>query len=444
MVGQIREKGHPDHNDDAFRVLYSSNRNLFSVRLHYKCRFVSNPKLSYVDGKVEYFDPTESWAFRVGLRYVNLTSDHKFIYVYFVGFGNTNSFNDIHDEYGNLKISEASIEFLKAKSIERARLSVVVGDGNMNNEEVVGDGNTNNEEVVGDGNLMNEDSEESDKQVKDDEVPDEDGVSDAYEIILPTDIEEEKPTDGNGGENVEKEEPTDGTQSGTKKYRKKRRYKDDKLCESDFHSGNTTFDSDGDVDIARLNEVARKKKMYVRFNEKNMKNSKLFPGLVFFSSEQFKEVMRWYAATRRKDIWYSCNEKHRFGARCKFPCKWSVWMLREKKLNDTDLVIKTMSRKHKNYLSIKRRRLVKSTWLAKVLEDWFRLLLDMSLNVFKIAVEKKFGLMITSNQARRAREKALLAIQGDHEDQYNLIWDYIDELKRTHPGSTVFAEYDDD
>ncbi|GAA0186548.1 hypothetical protein LIER_33836 [Lithospermum erythrorhizon] len=212
-----------------------------------------------------------------------------------------------------------------------------------------------------------------------------------------------------------------------------------------FDSGNTTSDNDGFADTGRLNEVARKNKRYVRFNEKNMKNPKFFPGLVFSSSEQFKEVMRWYATTRRKDIWYSCNENSIFGVRCKFPCEWSVWLSREKKLNDTNLVIKTMSRKHKNCLSSKRRRLVMSTWLAKVLEDWIRLLPDMSLNVFKIAVDKKFGLMITSNHARRAREKALLAIQGDHEDQYNQIWDYIKELKRrTHPGSTIFAEYDDD
>ncbi|GAA0171010.1 hypothetical protein LIER_25150 [Lithospermum erythrorhizon] len=324
----------------------------------------------------------------------------------------------------------------------------------MNNKEVVGDENMNNVEVVGDENLMNEyyeesdskesdsegDDDEEDEQVEEDVVLDENSVGDASgdEIILPTDIEEEEePTDDNGGENVEKEQPTDSTQSGTKKHGKKRRYKgpyarhgiqfkegrlagwvdtssddsdgvlDDKLCESDFDSGNATSESDGDVYIATLNEVARKNKIYVLFNEKNMKNPKLFPG-------------------------------------CKFPCEWSMWLSKEKKLNDTDLVIKTVSRKHKNCLSSKRRRLVKSTWLAKVLEDWFRLLPNMSLNVFKIAVDRKFRLMITSNQARKARKKALLAIQGDHEDQYNLICYYNEELKRTHPGSTVFTEYDDD
>ncbi|GAA0172108.1 hypothetical protein LIER_26003 [Lithospermum erythrorhizon] len=44
---------------------------------------------------------------------------------------------------------------------------------------------------------------------------------------------------------------------------------------------------------------------------------------------------------------------------------------------------------------------------------------------------------------RRTREKVLKAIEGDHNDQYDLVWDYIEELKRTHVGSTVFAEYDE-
>ncbi|GAA0182980.1 hypothetical protein LIER_30476 [Lithospermum erythrorhizon] len=151
----------------------------------------------------------------------------------------------------------------------------------------------------------------------------------------------------------------------------------------------------------------------------------------------FKEVMKWYSLIRRKDIWLTCNESHRLRARCKYLCDWQVWLSRDKKLNDIDLMIKTISRKHKNCLSTKKRRMVKSTWLAKVLQDWFRLLPDISISVLRLAVDTKYGLLITDNQARRVREKA---IEGDYND---LVWDYIEELKRTHPGSTMFAEYDE-
>ncbi|GAA0139978.1 hypothetical protein LIER_01414 [Lithospermum erythrorhizon] len=94
-------------------------------------------------------------------------------------------------------------------------------------------------------------------------------------------------------------------------------------------------------------------------------------------------------------------------------------------------------------MSSKPRRLVKSIWLAKVLQNLFRLLTDISISVLKITVDKKFDIIITDNQARRTREKALKAIEGDHTEQYKVIWGYIEELKKRHPGSTVFAEYED-
>ncbi|GAA0154453.1 hypothetical protein LIER_12428 [Lithospermum erythrorhizon] len=157
----------------------------------------------------------------------------------------------------------------------------------------------------------------------------------------------------------------------------------------------------------KFTDEMRRKNRHVHFNEKTIKNPKLFSGLIFSSSSQFKEVMTWY-----------------------------------KKLNDKDLVIKTISKNHTNRVASKKRRLIKSSWLAKILIDWFRLLPDMFLKVLKVVVVKKFGLMITDHQARKVREKAMKTIEGDHNEQYNMIFDYIEELKKTHPGSTVFAEWD--
>ncbi|GAA0155006.1 hypothetical protein LIER_43303 [Lithospermum erythrorhizon] len=181
---------------------------------------------------------------------------------------------------------------------------------------------------------------------------------------------------------------------------------DENVDDSDFDSGNTTSDSDKDVTYKFTDEM-RKKNRYVHFNEKTIKNSKLFTCLVFSSSSQFKEVMTWYSTVRRKDIWFTCNEKYRFGARCLFPCEWFVWLSRDKKLNDKDLVIKTISKNYTNCVPSKKRMLIKSSWLAKVLIDWFRLLPNMSLKVLKVAMDKKFGLMITDHQARRVKEKGL-------------------------------------
>ncbi|GAA0143061.1 hypothetical protein LIER_42750 [Lithospermum erythrorhizon] len=100
---------------------------------------------------------------------------------------------------------------------------------------------------------------------------------------------------------------------------------------SDFDSGHSTFDSDGTIDVNKLTVTTRKKNRYVHFKEKNMKNPRLFRGLVFSSSEQFKEVMKWYSLIRRKDIWLTCNESKRLGAGCQYPCDWQFWLSTDRK-----------------------------------------------------------------------------------------------------------------
>ncbi|GAA0163900.1 hypothetical protein LIER_19661 [Lithospermum erythrorhizon] len=407
--------------------------------------------MSYVGGNVEFLDYCDADTFELG----------------------NNGLDDLKDSNGNLRISEESVERLKALSIERAnKLSAIefhldddncgVVDGAFGGvvdeaaDDIVGQNGQENE-----GAILDEDEENDsyeDGSSKDDSSEDDVDIDDVLygqdhdafddgdlggaepmlsasfleqhvkEVVVPDHVEDNHEDDIDG-QNMEK--------SSSDKLGQKRRYKGryarhgvqfkemresgsvegkeseesdgvlgDKIYDSDFDSGDSTSDSDGDCNVLRLTDDARKKRRYVHFNEKDIQNPKLFLGLVFSSSSQFKKVMTWYAATTRKDVWFTCNEKHMLGARCVYPCEWSVWLSRDKKLNDTDLVIKTVSRKYKNF-------------------------------------DKKFGIMITDNQARRTREKALKVKEGDHTKQYKLIWGYIDELKKSHPGSTVFAEYED-
>ncbi|GAA0170209.1 hypothetical protein LIER_24519 [Lithospermum erythrorhizon] len=60
---------------------------------------------------------------------------------------------------------------------------------------------------------------------------------------------------------------------------------DEKDDKSDLNSGDSTSDGDGTGDNNKLRMTSERKKRYVHFNERNMKNPMLFPGLVFSSSE---------------------------------------------------------------------------------------------------------------------------------------------------------------
>ncbi|GAA0161506.1 hypothetical protein LIER_17804 [Lithospermum erythrorhizon] len=258
--------------------------------------------MSYKGGKVEYFDycdgdtfelgSVESWAFR---------------------FVNTNGLDDLEDSNGNFRISTESVEMLKALNIERTnKLSIIefhLDDDTCGGvvdevvggvvDKIVGGAADNDHDGFDDGDLGGAEPMLSAAFLE----------QHVREVVVP-DHEEDNHEDDIDGPNMEKP-------SGEK---------------SDFDSGDTISDIDGESNDLRMTGDTRRKR---------------------------------------------------------------------------------------------------------------RLLPDMSISVLKIASDKKFGIMITTNQVGRTREKALKAIEGDHIEHYMLVWGYIEELKKSHPGSTVFAEYED-
>ncbi|GAA0184472.1 hypothetical protein LIER_31760 [Lithospermum erythrorhizon] len=513
MTGQVHERDSP-FDEQTFRIAYEERKNYFSARIHYGGKLLANLIFYYDAGEVELFDYCDAdifeigsvneWAFRVGLRFgdfaacvykhpeiesldglfplksaknvmqfVRLTESHKFIDVYFLKADNTDMLLDMEDENGNIKLSDWSIEFLKAKADERAKVSAERGsvgvvefnldeensnssrdcdtsdveeveamdmptEENYENQEEHEGSDEDSEydvESEGDDEESHSDSEYSVEDVmygkEQDNFDDEklDVVPESTE--LPEDVAIAdlllqqslgiKNRKGKGKQPVfrtfDAKDVDNSSQAKSGVSRKKKKYKgpyarhgvqfrerrlagnvpnasddsndalDENVDALDFDSGNTTSHSDKDVTY-KFTDDMRRKNRYVHFNEKTIKNPK------------------------------------------------------DKKLNDKDLVIKTISKNHTNCVASKRRRLIKSSWLAKVLIDWFRLLPDMSFKVLKVVVDKKFGLMIADHQARRVRENALKTIEGDHNEQYNMIFDYIEELKKPHHGLTVFAECD--
>ncbi|GAA0160538.1 hypothetical protein LIER_17073 [Lithospermum erythrorhizon] len=142
--------------------LYSSKRNLFSVRLHYNGPFVSNPKLSYVDGKVEYFDCYDSdmfelssielWAFRVGLHYGEVAlcvyqDPDVFFMCILSGLVTRILLMTLRMSMVIYRLVSPLLSFLRPRVLNE-----------------LGNGNINNEEVAFDANLVNEESEESNSE----------------------------------------------------------------------------------------------------------------------------------------------------------------------------------------------------------------------------------------------------------------------------------------
>src|SRR5947207_7213789 len=57
-------------------------------------------------------------------------------------------------------------------------------------------------------------------------------------------------------------------------------------------------------------------------------------------------------------------------------------------------------------------------------------------------LKEQYGVAITYSKAWRARERALNVINGSHEEAYNSLPKYCQEIQRSNPGSTVQLDID--
>ncbi|XP_062085994.1 uncharacterized protein LOC133792102 [Humulus lupulus] len=126
----------------------------------------------------------------------------------------------------------------------------------------------------------------------------------------------------------------------------------------------------------------------------DMAKPKFNLGLSFPSGAVFKKAVREYSIQNRKDIFFKKNGPHRVRAQCKgvnYP-----WYLEEFKINE-----------------------------------------KLGVSSFVHKVNKDHVLDITRDKAYKARLLATKAIEGSYEEQYDALWDYVEEIKNTNRGSIV-------
>ncbi|KAL0289293.1 UNVERIFIED_CONTAM: hypothetical protein Scaly_2545800 [Sesamum calycinum] len=73
---------------------------------------------------------------------------------------------------------------------------------------------------------------------------------------------------------------------------------------------------------------------------------------------------------------------------------------------------------------------------GKKYEEMFRTDPKTSVKGFRHDVIKDIRFHISKSQAYRAKWNALKKIEGLSVDQYGMLWDYVEELRRSNPGST--------
>ncbi|XP_020249035.1 uncharacterized protein LOC109826412 [Asparagus officinalis] len=156
-------------------------------------------------------------------------------------------------------------------------------------------------------------------------------------------------------------------------------------------------------------------------------------GLKFTSRNVLKEAILHYSIQRHYVLVYMKNDNKRIHLGCSL-CFWEmtagpdcheagVWQI--KFINHDH----TCSGTFKN-------RLITDNWIAHVYLD--KILRDPKMKPSSILsdIYENFQINVTLKKCRRAKEKALNAVQGLMQRQYGLLKHYMKELIRSNPGTT--------
>nr|XP_016469020.1 PREDICTED: uncharacterized protein LOC107791451 [Nicotiana tabacum] len=211
------------------------------------------------------------------------------------------------------------------------------------------------------------------------------------------------------------------------------------------HMQNEDGDSDCVVssDTKSLNSDSDASNEDFNFPKHNPKtdgsNPKLALGQVFQNKKEFKEAVTTHEVKRGRTVEWIKDDSERARGRCKHrpSCEWVI--LASKMHRDTNFQIKTYNSEHTCFCWNVKNKNVTSSWIAKKYMDK-KSNRDWKTSKFRDEVSRALGVDVSLCQARKAKKKAISLIDGNLNDQFNMLWNYINEIVRSNPGTSVYME----
>ncbi|XP_066310849.1 uncharacterized protein [Miscanthus floridulus] len=197
--------------------------------------------------------------------------------------------------------------------------------------------------------------------------------------------------------------------------------------------GDEDFSTD-DEELMVLNSDAENN---VTFNFKSFKHEDLVNpvfkvGIIFESAELLRKAITEYSMKHRVDIKMPRNEKKRLRAICEKGCPWNLYASDDRRVHG--MMIKTFCGEYNCHKKCVLKRCT-SNWLADKYLESFRADKKTTLENFARIVQKEWNLTPARTKLARARRIAMKRVMGDEAEQYKLLWDYAQELRRTNPAN---------
>jgi hypothetical protein len=178
---------------------------------------------------------------------------------------------------------------------------------------------------------------------------------------------------------------------------------------------------------------------FATFRAEDMNNPTFKVGMVFDCVQTLRAAITEYSLKQRVDIKFARNEKKRFRAHCNEGCPWNLYASYDTRVKA--FVVKTYSGSHNCQKDWNLKRCT-ANWLAEKYLESFRANDKMSIANFSRIVQKEWNLTPSRTKLARARRLAMKKVHGEEGKQYNDLWDYGNEIRRSNPLSSFFLNVD--